>query len=71
MHFWFLRQDVNRLPAIYNRDLPTRCLFKVMLDFCETRPGYLGQGPFLRGGKVEVRDGAGSGVNDPEGIPPI
>ena len=31
-NFWFLKQDVNRLPAIYNRDLSTRCLFKMMLE---------------------------------------
>jgi hypothetical protein len=28
--FGFLRQDVDRLPAIYSRGLSTRCLFKMM-----------------------------------------
>jgi hypothetical protein len=27
LRFWFLRQDVNRLPAAYNGDLSTRMPF--------------------------------------------
>lgn len=51
-NFWFLKQDVNRLPTIYNRSPLTRCLFQDDAEFREMRPGCLGRGPFAGGGKV-------------------
>ena len=59
MHFWFLRQDVNRLPAIYNRDLSTRCLFKMVPDSAKHDPDILVRALLC---EVERRSSQWSGI---------